>query len=187
MVSAHAQIMENHYTEDDYYNTPEDIRVELIDGLMVYNQASPSRIHQAILGELCAIINNYIKSKEEPCRVYPGPFAVKLKEGYPTIVEPDISVICDPDRLTERGCTGAPDWIIEIVSPGNPGHDYVRKLALYVDAGVREYWIVDPGKERIHVYLLEEDNFDLTIYTFQDKIKAGIYEELWIDFTELQL
>lgn len=175
------------YTETDYYNLPEDVRAELIEGQFIYNQAAPSRIHQTILGELYTIINNYMKAKGSSCRVYPAPFAVKLCEDKNTIVEPDISVICDRSKLTNQGCTGAPDWIIEIVSPSNSSHDYIRKLNLYADAGVREYWIVDYDKERILVYYLEQEHFTVEIYTFQDKIKVNIYEDLLIDFTELDL
>lgn len=175
------------YGEEDYNNIPEKVRAELIDGYLIYNLESPSRFHQTILGEMYTVINNYIKSKGGPCRVYPAPFAVKLREDGKTIVEPDISVICDRDKLTDRGCTGAPDWVIEIVSPSNPGHDYIKKLSLYEAAGVREYWIVDPRKEQILVYHLDKENFGLSTYTFQDKIQVGIYEDLWIDFTELDL
>lgn len=175
------------YSEEDYNNIPEKGRAELIDGYLIYNLESPSRFHQTILGEMYTVINNYIKSKGGPCRVYPAPFAVKLREDGKTIVEPDISVICDRDKLTDRGCTGAPDWVIEIVSPSNPGHDYIKKLSLYEAAGVREYWIVDPRKEQILVYHLDKENFGLSTYTFQDKIQVGIYEDLWIDFTELDL
>lgn len=183
MALAHTKL----YTEADYYNLPEDVRAELIDGQLIYNQAAPSRIHQTILSELHTVINNYIKSKGSSCRVYPAPFAVKLREDRKTIVEPDISIICDRNKLTDRGCTGAPDWIIEIVSPGNSSHDYIVKLNLYADADVREYWIVDPAKESIFVYYLEEANFKAEAHTFQDNIKANIYEDLYIDFAELDL
>lgn len=175
------------YTNDDYYNLPEDIRAELIDGVLIYNQAAPSRIHQQILSELHIAIGAYIKSQGGSCRVYPAPFAVQLKEGSDTIVEPDISVICDPAKLTNRGCTGAPDWIIEIVSPSNSSHDYIRKLNLYANAGVREYWIVDPSQASILVYCLEQDHFKLEVHTFQDIIKANIYEDLYIDFASLDI
>lgn len=175
------------YTEEDYENLPEDVRAELIDGQLIYNQAAPARIHQTILGELYTFINNYIKSKGGSCRVYPAPFAVKLREDRNTIVEPDISVICDCNKLTEKGCTGAPDWIIEIVSPGNSSHDYIVKLNLYADAGVREYWIIDPVKESIFVYFLEKVNFKVEAHTFQDKIKANIYDDLFVNFMELDL
>lgn len=175
------------YTEADYYNLPEDVRAELIEDNLVYNQAAPSRIHQTILMELSGTIRDYLKSKGGPCRVYPAPFAVKLRENRKTIVEPDISVICDRNKLTDRGCTGAPDWIIEIVSPGNPSHDYILKLNLYANAGVREYWIVDPSREGVFVYWLEQENFKVETYTFQDKIKVNIYEDLYIDFASLDL
>lgn len=174
------------YTEADYYTLPEDVRAELIDG-QIYYQAAPSRIHQKILGKIHQRISNYIDSKSGSCEVYPVPFAVKLWEDEKTIVEPDISVICDRDKLTDRGCTGAPDWIIEIVSPGNSSHDYIRKLNLYADAGVREYWIVNPMQQSIFVYHLEKDNFQVKPYTFQDKIKVNIYDDLWIDFHEISL
>lgn len=175
------------YTEDDYYNIPEDVRAELIDGYLIYNMASPSRIHQFILMELAGTIRDYIKSKGGNCRVVPAPFAVKLNEDRNTIVEPDISVICDPDKFTDRGCTGAPDWIIEIVSPNNSSHDYVTKLNLYLETGVREYWIVDPVKQKIFVYYLEDENFDVETYTFEDTIKVNIYDDLEIDFTTLDI
>lgn len=169
------------YTEDDYYNLPEDVRAELIDG-QIYYQAAPSRIHQEMLSFLFKKIAFYIDDKNGFCKVYPAPFAVKLSADRENIVEPDISVICDRNKLTERGCTGAPDWIVEIISPGNPEHDYIRKLNLYKDAGVREYWIVDPRSEKVLVYHLEQGKFQFGQNTFQDKVKVGIYEDMWIDF-----
>jgi len=174
------------YTEDDYYNLPEDVRAELIDG-RIYYQAAPGRQHQTILSELHIAIGNYLKSKKGSWRVFPAPFAVKLFEDRKNIVEPDISVICDRSKLTDRGCTGAPDWIIEIISPGTSSHDYIRKLNLYADAGVREYWIVDPRTEKITVYYLEVSDPVIDNYTFQDKIKVNIYDDLWIDFKELDI
>ena len=177
----------NIYTEEDYYNLPENVRAELIDG-QIYYMSAPSRIHQEILMFLSKTIANYIDSKKGPCKVYPAPFAVKLfSEDDRNVVEPDISVICDPNKLTDRGCTGAPDWIVEIVSPSNSSHDYIRKLNLYADAGIREYWIVNPIKESIFVYHLEETKFEAAAYTFQDKIKVNIYDDLWIDFPGLGL
>jgi len=172
------------HTEDDYYNLPEDFRAELIKGEF-YDMAAPSRLHQEILNFLNTEINIYIRSKGGTCRIYPAPFAVKLFQDDTTIVEPDISVICDKTKLTKKGCSGAPDWIIEIVSPGNAAHDYIRKLNLYKDAGVREYWIVDPDQQQVFVYYLEDVEFKVCTYSFQNKIKANIYDDLWIDFREL--
>ncbi len=177
----------NIYTEEDYYNLSENVRAELIDGQLYY-MAAPSRVHQKILNFMNTEINIYLRTKDVPCEVYPAPFVVKLfSEDDKNVVEPDISVICDPDKLTDRGCTGAPDWIVEIISPTTSSHDYIRKLNLYADAGVREYWIVNPIDQSVYVYFLEEDKFRTTAYTLQDKIKANIYDDLWIDFAELEL
>lgn len=174
------------YTEDDYYNLPENVRAELIDG-QFYDMAAPSRIHQEISGTLYRLIADYIVSRKGKCKVYAAPFAVELPAHRKTIVEPDISVICDHSKLTDRGCTGAPDWIIEIVSPSTSSHDYIRKLNLYADAGVREYWIVDPSRKSAYVYHLAETHFGIASYTFEDKIKADIFEDLYIDLTELDV
>lgn len=101
-------------------------------------------------------------------------------------IEPDISVICDPNKISQKGCKGAPDWIIEIVSPSNSSHDYVKKLNLYLDAGVREYWIVNPKTETILVYFFEQEILGQS-YTFSDKVKVNIYDDLTIDFTDINI
>ena len=181
-----ALAQERFYTEEDYYSLPENVRSELIDG-QFYDMSAPSRIHQEILMFLSKKIANYIDSHNGSCKVYPAPFAVKLFQDNKTIVEPDISVICDQNKLTEKGCSGAPDWIIEIISPGNPSHDYVRKLNLYADAGVDEYWIVDPLVKDVYVYSLREQNFRAVAYTFQDSVPSGIFDGFSINFTELEL
>ncbi|MGO5084679.1 Uma2 family endonuclease [Oliverpabstia intestinalis] len=172
------------YTIDDIYNLPEGTRAELIDG-QIYYMAPPSRIHQEIVGTLYRKIANYIESKEGSCKVYIAPFAVFLNENDTNYVEPDISVICDKNKLTDKGCTGAPDWIIEIVSPGSRRMDYFIKLFKYRSAGVREYWIVDSSKNRVTVWNFETDNTD--DFTLSDQVKAGIYSDLVIDFSQIQL
>lgn len=180
-------VQRKNFTEEDYYNIPEDVRAELIGG-QIYYQAVPSRIHQTISGELYTVINNYIKSKKGTCRVFAAPFAVDLStSNEKSIVEPDISVVCDRNKLTDKGCSGAPDWIIEIVSPGNPSHDFIYKLNLYAKAGVREYWIVDPQSETVLVYYLEQKDFRIKAYTFHDTITVNIYEDFSINFPELDL
>lgn len=174
------------YTEDDYYHLPENIRAELIEG-QFYNMSAPSRVHQKILMELSGTIREYIRAENGSCEVYPAPFAVKLFDDDKTIVEPDISVICDSNKFTDRGCTGAPDWITEIISPSTSSHDYVRKLYLYAEAGVREYWIVNPMKQNILVYFFEQNHLEVEVYTFQDEIKVNIYDDLVIDFKEIDM
>ena len=126
------------YTVEDYYALPDEQRAELIDGRM-YMMAPPSRKHQRISTRLVSIIDRYIEEHKGKCEVYAAPFAVYLDERSNTYVEPDISVICDPDKLDDRGCKGAPDWIIEIVSPASKKMDYLLKLLKYRFAGVKEY------------------------------------------------
>ncbi len=179
-MSALAQ--EKNYTIDDIYALPDGERAELIDG-QIYYMAPPGRKHQDIAGELFGIIREYIKSKNGPCRPYIAPFAVFLNRNDTNYVEPDISVICTPDKLNDKGCVGAPDWIIEVVSPGSRRMDYFTKLFKYRTAGVREYWIVDPDKKRITVYDFESE--DTKDYTFSDTIKVGIYDDLHINFSEV--
>lgn len=175
---------ENHvYTAEDYWNLPDGKRAELIGGKL-YDLASPSRLHQELVGELYYRFAGYIKSKGGDCKVYPAPFAVNLDANDKTFVEPDISVICDPQKLSDRGCEGAPDLIIEIVSPGSRRMDYSMKNALYTNAGVREYWIVDPKKERTTVYRYEEDAAP-AIIPFNETIQVGIYDDLQINIAEL--
>ena len=139
------------YTIDDIYALPDGERAELIDG-QIYYLAPPSRTHQRILFSLSRKIADYIDSKGGNCEVDIAPFAVFLNNDDINYVEPDISVICDSSKLDEKGCNGAPDWIIEIVSPGSKSMDYFKKLLKYNTAGVKEYWIVDPTKELVMVY-----------------------------------
>ena len=172
-----------HYTSEDYWNLPDGQRAELING-QLYNMAPPSRIHQKLVMELSGTFRNYILNRKGSCEVYPAPFAVNLDANDTNWVEPDISVICDPNKLTERGCSGAPDLIFEIVSPASRKMDYSLKNTIYSQAGVREYWIVDPAKERTTVYHYEDDAAPV-IYTFLQKIPVGIYDGLEIQISEL--
>ena len=170
-------------TLEQYEAFPEDKRVEVFDGV-VNDMASPSQIHQTILTELLVIIRNYIKSKGGNCSVFPAPFDVKLSDKPLTIVQPDIMVICDKDKLDGKRCNGAPDFVIEIVSPSNPADDYIRKLYYYKNAKVREYWIVDPRRKSVTVNYFEEDILSIP-YTFDSTIKVNIYDDLFINFTEI--
>ncbi len=175
---------------NEYYALPEGSRKELIWG-RIYDMAAPNRLHQRLSMLLSNTIFNYIDSKGGGCEVYTAPFDVHIIEkNYSekpvnSIFQPDISVICDKDKLNAHGCEGAPDWIIEIVSPGSVGRDYYDKAHLYRSGGVREYWIVDPIKERILVNVFEDADAPLTIYGFSDKIPVHIYEGFEIDFGEI--
>lgn len=165
------------YTIDDIYSLPDGERAELIDRHL-YSMAPPSTGHQRLVKEFVFQIEAYIREHEGFCEVFPSPFAVFLLDDQTTYVEPDISVICDRSKLTEDGCHGAPDWIIEIVSPSSRSMDCHRKLFLYRTAGVREYWIVDAAKCRITVYNFEQETTE--DYPLTGTIPAGIYEDFSI-------
>ncbi len=170
-------------TIDDIYNLPNGSRAELIDG-QIYYMALPTREHQRIAGEIFAAIREYINTHNGTCEVDIAPFAVFLdKDDEKNYVEPDISVICDPNKLTDKGCFGAPDWIIEIVSSSSRRMDYFTKLFKYRTAGVREYWIVDSDKKRITVYDFESE--DTKDYSFADSVKVSIYDDLYINFSDI--
>lgn len=164
---------EEMYTTDDIYALPDGERAELIDG-EIYYMAPPSTKHQRVSSYLHNEIYNYIKKNQGQCEIFAAPFAVFLNEDDTTYVEPDISVICDPHKITDKGCQGAPDWVIEIVSPSSKTMDYYTKLFKYQTAGVREYWIVDPNKQRVTVYFFEKESVEE--YSFSDDIPVGIYE-----------
>lgn len=176
-------LLKNHYISEDYWNLPEGERAELIDGKF-YDMAPPSRIHQRLVSKLTSIIDQYISDHHDPCQVYPTPFAVNLDADDKDWVEPDVSVICDSNKLTDRGCSGAPDLIFEIVSPSSRRMDYSLKNTLYSNAGVREYWIVDPAKEKVVVYYYDRDS-DPSLYSFDSDIPVGIYPGLTIKINDL--
>ena len=171
------------YTSEDYWNLPEGTRAELIDGKF-YDMAPPSRIHQRLVSKLTSVIDQYISNHHGNCQVYPAPFAVNLDADDRDWVEPDISVICNPNKLTDRGCSGAPDLIFEIVSPSSRKLDYGIKNGIYSQSGVREYWIVDPAKERVTVYHYEDDAAPV-IYSFTQDIPVGVYPGLTIKINDL--
>ena len=155
------------HTTEEIYALPEGKRAELIDG-QIYDMAPPGRIHQELVQQLSRTIGNYIADHKGTCKVYP---------------EPDISVICDNGKLDDRGCNGAPDWVIEIVSQSSQRMDYLTKLFKYRTAGVREYWIVNPMKRTVLVYLFGE-NEDSTQYLFEDEIPVGIYPDFTMKISE---
>ena len=170
-------------TLEEYESYAEDERIEVFDGI-IYDMAGPSQEHQTILTELLVNIRNHIKLKNGNCVVFPAPFDVKLNDAPLTIVQPDLMVICDKNKLDGKRCNGAPDFIIEIVSPNNAADDYIRKLYYYKNAGVREYWIVDPRRKTVTVNYFEENILNIQ-YSFDSTIKVSIYEDLFINFSDI--
>lgn len=161
------------YTIEDIYALPDGERAELIDG-KIYYMAAPTRTHQRMLLSLSRRIADYIDTEGGGCEVNIAPFAVFLNDDDINYVEPDILVVCDPSKLDDKGCHGAPDWIVEIVSPGSKPMDYIKKMLKYATAGVREYWIADPMKQRVTVYFFEKELMEE--YSFGENVPVGIYD-----------
>jgi Uma2 family endonuclease len=150
------------YTYTNYISWPDDERWELINGVAWNMSPAPSRLHQDVFGSLFSKIFSFLEGGQ--CKVYGAPFDVllpasdELEEGdVSSVVQPDISVICDRGKLTDKGCTGAPDWLIEILSPYTSKKDLNEKFFLYECRGVKEYWIIDPGNRFVHIYLLTQE------------------------------
>ena len=171
------------YTLDDYYALPDDVRAELIDGHLIFPEA-PRSVHQELISELLFELKLYIHNNKGTCKVLPAPLDVQLDCNNRTMIQPDISVICQLDRLGEKGFYGAPDFCIEIVSPSSRSLDYIKKVSKYQSAGVREYWIVDPAKEKVVVYCYENDS-DPCLYSFDADVPVGIYPGLTIRIRDL--
>jgi Uma2 family endonuclease len=180
------------YTIADYELLPEDFRVELIDGeffdpeepddMDLLMLASPVQKHQMLVMSIASRINAFVEEKHPECVVFPAPASVKLESFDTCMVEPDISVVCDRNKLDGKLINGAPDLIVEILSKSTMGKDKGVKLSRYWRAGVREYWIVDPYRSEITVYHFS-DGLPPDIYSFDDKVPVGISGgELEIDF-----
>lgn len=174
----------NIITLEDYEAYPEDQRIEVFEGVP-YAMASPSIVHQRLSSRLSYLFNDYIFKMNGTCEVFTAPCDVKLSDDLLTIVQPDVMIVCDPSKLDKNRCNGAPDFVVEIVSPGNQSDDYIRKLYYYKNSGVKEYWIVDPQRQIITLYNFEKEIFN-DRYTFDDKISVGIYDDLVIDFSPLK-
>lgn len=180
----------SHYTYADYLVWNGDDRIEIMDGQIIL-QAAPSRIHQKISMEISRQIANFLEGKK--CEVYTAPFAVRLfekdtdiPEDVQTVFEPDISVICDKEKLDDYGCKGAPDMIIEIVSPSTLKRDIFYKMNKYQEAGVREYWIVRPIDKSIQVFLLKNGAFQpFAGYVCDDVAKVNILDDCFIELTKV--
>jgi Uma2 family endonuclease len=182
----------NRYNYGQYLKWPEGERVEIIDGTLYAMTPAPSRVHQEILGRLFNWFSNYLNGKS--CKVYIAPFDVRLPKGSEadeetdTVVQPDLSVICDSTKLDDRGCKGAPDLVIEVISPGSLKHDLTVKKRLYERTGVREYWMVYPLERVILIYKLDGETGrydDGEAYDKQTRAPVGIFPGFELDLAKL--
>ena len=162
------------YTLDDYIKLPNDQRVELIDG-MFYNMSAPTSIHQILAAEIWRPIMSYITNEGGSCTPFISPIDVQLDCDEKTVVQPDVIIVCDRNKLTVPRIVGAPDFVVEIISPASMKKDMFIKLNKYMNAGVREYWIVDPKDKKILVYDFEHESFPRS-YTFDDTVPVGIFD-----------
>ena len=181
-------VSNEYYTYADYLRWDESERAEIIDGILYDMSPAPLPTHQFISVELVGQIRDFLKDK--PCRVVSAPFDVRPFEkdsdsakDINTVVQPDILVICNKNKIDDKGCKGAPDFIIEILSPWNARHDVIVKHDLYQRAGVREYWIVDPKAETVTIFLLDEKGFlkPTEYYSADDTAKITVLNDCPID------
>jgi Uma2 family endonuclease len=178
------------HTYGEYLTWPEDARYELIEGVAYAMAPAPTRIHQRLLVEMTRQIADALE--DDPCEVNMAPFDVRLPDAdeadavIATVVQPDIAVVCDPAKLDERGCRGAPDWIIEVPSPATAGHDQIRKLALYERQGVREYWLAHPTDRIVTIYRLTEGAYGRPeVHEMQDRLTCAACPQVEIDWARV--
>jgi Uma2 family endonuclease len=179
-----------HHTYGDYAGWPEDERYELIDGIAYAMGPAPARRHQEVAFELARQIADALEGS--PCRAYIAPFDVRLPRGeeddeaIDTVVQPDISVICNRAKLDERGCRGAPDWIIEVLSPATASHDQIVKRALYERFGVREFWLVHLTDGVVTIYLLQNGAYGKpAVYELTGTTATTILPEVKVDWARV--
>jgi Uma2 family endonuclease len=174
------------YTVEDYYVLSENERMELIDGV-IYDMSSPTTIHQVIAGKIYYKLENYIMGKKGQCVPIISPIDVQLDCDDRTILQPDVIVVCDRDKIKKGVVYGGPDFVVEVISPSTRSRDKNLKLDKYMRAGVREYWIVDPKKKNIVVYADDgADDYDIFVYTFEHEVPVRIFDnECKIDFKEI--
>ncbi len=179
------------FTYEDLCSWPDDERWELIDGVAYDMSPAPLRVHADISKALLVAFELYLRGK--PCKVYHAPFDVRLPLGEESdnqiknVVQPDILVICDEKKLDDKGCRGAPDLVIEILSPTTASRDCIKKRALYERHGVKEFWTIDPTNRLVHVYLLDSDGrySRFTVYGDSDVVNVSIFDDLQIDLKEI--
>ena len=179
------------YTYGDYLTWTNEARWEIIEGVAYCMSPAPTTTHQRISGALFSMIYNHVTNKG--CEVFSAPFDVRLgsvdisDDNWETVVQPDISVICDEKKVDDRGCRGAPDWIIEIISPSTASRDHIQKRRLYEKHGVKEYWLVDPTYRLAHIYRIGKDGgYSLfQVCSEEEVIDVDVLPDFRVDLTRV--
>ena len=173
------------YTYADYRTWDDSERWELIDGIPYAMSPAPTRSHQKVVGRIYSRLEHFLRGKT--CEVYISPFDVRLNAGTKddTVVQPDILVVCDKSKLDESGCTGAPDMVVEVLSPSTARRDRWLKFTRYIKAGVREYWIVDPETKTASVHLLKDGAYTVDVYSDEDTVPVHVLDGCKIDLGEV--
>jgi len=185
--------LKKRYSYADYLTWADEKFREIMNGIIQTMSPAPSTKHQVVCGNLFANLHRFIKRKKGKCKVFTSPFDVRLPQNGEkadaeiyNVVQPDICVVCDPSKLDKRGCLGAPDLVIEILSFSSLRYDMIQKFNLYEASGVREYWVVSPSEEAILVFLLQPDGkFDQGTNYDERKAPVGIFDNYEIDFTDI--
>lgn len=183
------KLKKERFTYADYLNWPEQERWEIINGRAYNMSPAPSLRHQIISGELFAQIHKKLTDKD--CRVLAAPLDVRFPYGMKEddkiidVVQPDILVVCDPGKLDEKGCSGPPDFIAEIISPSTVSKDYITKQKLYEKNGVKEYWIIHPMDNIIHVNILQKAAYRISIHEGKGKLRISALPGLEIDLDKV--
>jgi len=171
------------YTYADYIKWDDDVRRELIDGV-IYLMASPNWRHQGIVVNLVTMFRNYLKGKH--CKVYlPLDVRLNFETLDDTVVQPDLLIICDHSILDDAGIKGVPDMVVEVLSPSTARYDKTLKFKTYLRAGIREYWIVDPKTETLAVHILKDGNYITHAYTNEETVPVHVLEGFTIDLSEV--
>jgi len=180
-----ALLEERHYTYADYCAWDDSERWELIDGIAYAMSPAPSRIHQTVSGRIFRKIGDYLDGRS--CQVFFAPFDVRLNaaDADDTVVQPDILVVCDDSKLDDRGCIGAPDMVMEILSQSTAIHDRVIKFKKYLQAGVREYWIVDPDSKTVSAHVLKDGEYVTRAYAATDTAPVHVLDGFTLDLADV--
>ena len=173
------------YTVEDVEALPENRRVELINGVL-YDMATPTTTHQRLVQRLSYELYRFIQEHKGTCEVFPAPFGVYLTNDNRYLLEPDVTVVCDPQKIDEKGCHGTPDFVAEVVSKNTQNRDYGIKLFKYRTEGVREYWIVNPLVHTVTVYRFDAEEEAAVVYGMDEEIPVGIFEGLTVQLEDSQ-